>query len=80
MLNKIEIIEKARALGFDEIGFTTAEPFKSQREVLDKRKEAYNHYINEVTAAAHGIGIVVDVADWSEYADGMLQKFIDEMS
>ena len=43
MLSKSEIIEKAYALGFDEIGFTTAEPFESQKDVLLERKEEYAH-------------------------------------
>jgi len=44
MLSKTEVIEKAYALGFDEIGFTTAEPFESQKEVLLERKEGYEHF------------------------------------
>jgi epoxyqueuosine reductase len=44
MLNKIEVIEKSWELGFDEIGFTTAGPFQSQKEVLLERQEAYNHF------------------------------------
>jgi epoxyqueuosine reductase len=47
MLNKMDVIAKARELEFDEIGFTTAEPFQSQSEILDERKEAYNHYFRE---------------------------------
>ena len=43
MLSKTEIIEKADELGFDEIGFTTAEPFESQKEVLLDRKGEYAH-------------------------------------
>ncbi len=41
MLSKAEIIEKAYALQFDEIGFTTAEPFEAQKQVLLERKEEY---------------------------------------
>jgi len=44
MLSKTEIIDKAYALGFDEIGFTTAEPFESQKEVLLERQEGYAHF------------------------------------
>jgi len=44
MLSKFEVIEKAYALGFDEIGFTTAEPFESQKEVLLERQEGYAHF------------------------------------
>ena len=47
MLNKMDVIAKAQELDFDEIGFTTAEPFLSQREVLDKRKKAYSYYIRK---------------------------------
>ncbi|MFC1896169.1 epoxyqueuosine reductase [Thermodesulfobacteriota bacterium] len=43
MLSRTEIIEKAYELGFDEIGFTTAEPFESQKEALLERKEEYAH-------------------------------------
>ena len=43
MLSKTEIIEKAHGLGFDEIGFTTADPFETHKEVLLERKEAYAH-------------------------------------
>ncbi len=45
MLTKTEIIEKAHDLGFDEIGFTTAEPFESQEKVLQERKTEYAHLI-----------------------------------
>ena len=47
MLKKMDVIEKARELDFDEIGFTSAEPFQSQKEVLDKRKETYSHYLRK---------------------------------
>jgi len=43
MLSKVEITRKAYELGFDEIGFTTAEPFESQHDVLLERQEAYAH-------------------------------------
>jgi len=43
MLTKNAIIEKACELGFDEIGFTTAEPFELQHEVLEERQEEYAH-------------------------------------
>jgi len=41
MISKKQIIEKAYELGFVDIGFTTAEPFTSQIEVLNSRKEEY---------------------------------------
>jgi epoxyqueuosine reductase len=42
MLTKREITEKALELGFADVGFTTAEPFTSQQEILEERKESYD--------------------------------------
>ena len=41
MLSRNEIIEKARELDFADIGFTSAEPFESQRKILEERKREY---------------------------------------
>ena len=41
MLTKEQIIEKAHALMFEDVGFTTAEPFESQRAILAERREEY---------------------------------------
>ena len=41
MINKKEIIEKAKALGFGDIGFTTADPFDVQKALLQERRPAY---------------------------------------
>ena len=41
MLSRNEIVEKAYELGFEDIGFTTAEPFESQREILRDREAEY---------------------------------------
>ncbi|MFX1344088.1 MAG: epoxyqueuosine reductase [Promethearchaeota archaeon] len=41
-MEKSEVIKKALELGFDDIGFTTMEPFESQKEILDSRKEEYS--------------------------------------
>jgi epoxyqueuosine reductase len=41
MLSKEDIIKKALELGFQDVGFTTAEPFESQKEILESRKEDY---------------------------------------
>ncbi|MFX1489481.1 MAG: epoxyqueuosine reductase [Promethearchaeota archaeon] len=38
---KSEVIKKALELGFEDIGFTTVEPFESQKEILNSRKEEY---------------------------------------
>ena len=42
MLTKEEIIKEALKRGFDDIGFTTAEPFESHKRVLEERREDYN--------------------------------------
>jgi epoxyqueuosine reductase len=41
MVNKNDIIERAYEYGFGDIGFTTANPFDSQRELLQKRQKEY---------------------------------------
>ncbi|MEW6335628.1 MAG: 4Fe-4S double cluster binding domain-containing protein [Thermodesulfobacteriota bacterium] len=41
MLGKQEIVDKSRKCGFEDAGFTTAEPFTSQRALLDQRTEEY---------------------------------------
>ena len=41
MLNKNDIIEKAYALDFQDVGFTTALPFDSQKKILDERDKEY---------------------------------------
>ena len=41
MLSKEEIIEKAYECGFEDAGVTTAEPFASQRALLEERREEY---------------------------------------
>jgi epoxyqueuosine reductase len=41
MLGKNEIIEKAYECGFGDIGFTTADPFETQKELLQERYQEY---------------------------------------
>jgi len=41
MITKKEIMDKALELGFADIGFTSAEPFVTQKEILLERKEEY---------------------------------------
>lgn len=41
MLTQEQIVAQAGELGFADIGFTTAEPFESQREILTQRQESY---------------------------------------
>lgn len=43
MLTKEKVIEKSAECGFADIGFTTIEPFTSQKEILEERKELYQH-------------------------------------
>lgn len=42
MLNKADIIAAAEQLGFADIGFTTAESFDRQKEILIERQEFYS--------------------------------------
>jgi epoxyqueuosine reductase len=41
MLDKNEIIKKAYECGFGDIGFTTADPFETQKELLQERYQEY---------------------------------------
>lgn len=41
MISREEIIQAARQNGFEDIGFTTAEPFESHREFLKARPDEY---------------------------------------
>jgi epoxyqueuosine reductase len=41
MLSKQEVIDKAYECGFEDAGFTTAEPFVFQRSLLEERREEY---------------------------------------
>ena len=52
MLNQELVEAKARELGFADIGFTTAEPFESQKQILAQRQESY------AWAAQQGLDLV----------------------
>ena len=41
MISKDDIIEQAKRIGFDDIGFTTADPFDEHGEILASRKSDY---------------------------------------
>lgn len=41
MLSKQAIVDRAHELDFEDVGFTTAEPFTTQDEILRSRSEAY---------------------------------------
>jgi len=41
MLSKLDIMVQSQKLGFEDIGFTTAEPFTSQKKVLLSRQKEY---------------------------------------
>jgi len=41
MVSKNEIIEKTYECGFGDIGFTTAEPYKIQKKLLQERLLEY---------------------------------------
>jgi len=47
MISKAEIIEQAVSIGFDDIGFTSADPFTEHGEVLSSRQEYYS-WINKM--------------------------------
>jgi epoxyqueuosine reductase len=40
-LSKKQVIEQAHQCGLEDIGFTTAEPFSSQEQILRERRDAY---------------------------------------
>ena len=42
MITKREIIDQALKLGFDDVGFTTADAFETQQKVLSERQENYS--------------------------------------
>ena len=42
MITRKDVIDKARELGFDDIGFTTAEAFTSQLEYIDSGDKRYD--------------------------------------
>jgi epoxyqueuosine reductase len=42
MISKKQVIHKASEIGFDDIGFTTVEPFDSQRRLLEERYHDYD--------------------------------------
>ena len=48
MITKEDIIEKALAFGFQDVGFTTAEPFESQKEILESRKDDYAFLLSRI--------------------------------
>ncbi len=41
MITKDDIIKKAHEFGFEDVGFTNADSFDSQKDVLEERKDAY---------------------------------------
>jgi len=41
MLTAAEIVARARCLDFEDAGFTGAEPFESQQQILAERREQY---------------------------------------
>ncbi len=41
MLSKNKVIEKAYEWGFGDVGLTTADPFKTQKELLQDRYQYY---------------------------------------
>jgi len=54
-MKKDELINKALELGFEDIGFTSAESFESQREILISRKEEYSWLLSKGTDIFKGV-------------------------
>jgi epoxyqueuosine reductase len=54
MISKEDIITKALELGFQDVGFTTADPFETQQEILDARKEDYAFLLTRIDLI-HGV-------------------------
>jgi len=54
-MKKIEIINKAMELGFEDIGFTSVESFESQKEILNSRKDEYSWLLSEGTDIFNGV-------------------------
>lgn len=46
-MQKEDIIRKAKELGFDDIGFTTAEPFETQQKIFLSRRDEYSWLISK---------------------------------
>ena len=54
-MKKIELINKAEELGFEDIGFASAESFESQREILTSRKDEYSWLVSKGTDIFNGV-------------------------
>ncbi|GAI40792.1 unnamed protein product, partial [marine sediment metagenome] len=54
-MKKKELINKAVELGFEDIGFTSAESFESQREILISRKDEYSWLLSKGTDIFNGV-------------------------
>jgi epoxyqueuosine reductase len=48
MLSRNEVIDHALHLGFADIGFTSAQPFEFQKEILESRREGYALYLGQI--------------------------------
>jgi len=77
MLTKQDIIAEARRLKFADIGFTSAEPFVSQKEYLLTRQEEYGW------AEAVGLGLLTGVDPKNILADAksiivVLESYFEE--
>jgi epoxyqueuosine reductase len=77
MLTKQDIIAEARRLKFADIGFTSAEPFVSQKEYLLTRQEEYGW------AEAVGLGLLAGVDPKNILADAksiivVLESYFEE--
>lgn len=87
MISKEDIISMALSLGFADGGFTTAEPFDSQREYLASKREEYawtkgagidldeGTEPRKVFAAARSIIVLVEIYNKYRFSPGMERCF-----
>ncbi len=41
MISREDVIQKSKEFGFEDVGFTTAEPFETHKKILADRREEY---------------------------------------
>ena len=87
LITKCEVIDKAHKLGFDDIGFTTADIFVEQRKVLSDRRENYSWLTEKgmdliqgtdpksTFPEAKSIIVLVDAYFQNSFPESMIGKF-----
>ncbi len=87
MLSRQTIIDRALELGFEDVGFTTAEPFATQDEILRSREESYSWLKNvgvdlmegtdpgKIMAGAASIIVLIDCYCREAFPASLVGKF-----